>query len=332
MKFTYLIIAICLYSSSLAQTNPYKNLVLEGGGMRGFAYVGAVEILDSAGILKDIERVAGTSAGAIQATMIAVGYTPAEMEKLIENLPMNQFNDGTIAGGISRLRNYFGFYKGQRLSNWIEELIKNKTGDGKITFRQLHELKNSKGYKDLYLTGSDITYRRLRIFSYETYPDMAIKDAVRISFSIPLYYEPVLMDDEGKILKTKSAKNYHLMVDGGLLSNYPVEIFDSSRYITCDSNNCINRETIGLLLETPEQLEYSLRKSNTAGNINSLTEYVKAIYQTAVDRPNPDREGLKRTIVISDLGVKSRIKKLSAKTTAALVESGREGVRRFLVN
>jgi NTE family protein len=325
-----IVFLICFSTSSGAQQPVYKNLVLEGGGIRGFAYVGAVEILDSAGILKNLERVAGTSAGAITATMIAVGYSPAEMSRLIENLPINQFNDGTITGGISRLRNYFGFYKGQRLSNWIEDLIKKKTGDGKITFRELHEQKNTRGYKDLYLTGSDITYRCLRIFSYENYPDMQIKDAVRISFSIPLYFEPVIINDAGKVLKGYPDSGYHLMVDGGLLSNYPIGMFDSSRYFSCDRSDCINTETLGLLLETPEQLDFSLRKTSSATNIRSLTDYVKAIYQTAVDRPNPDQEGFRRTVVISDVGVKSRVRKLSVKTMAGLVESGREGVRRFL--
>jgi NTE family protein len=331
MKIFISIIATFIFHFSVsAQNSNYKNLVLEGGGIRGFAYVGAVEILDSAGILKNLERVAGTSAGAITATMIAVGYTPAEMSRLIENLPINQFNDGTITGGISRLRNYFGFYKGQRMANWLEEIIKKKTGDGKITFRQLHDQKITKGYKDLYLTGSDITYRCLRIFSYENYPDMQIKDAVRISFSIPLYFEPVIINDAGKVLRGIPDSGYHLMVDGGLLSNYPIRMFDSSRYFNCDSSNCINTETLGLLLETPEQLDYSLRKTNSATNIRSLTEYVKAIYQTAVDRPNPDPEGVKRTIVISDVGVKSRVRKLSAKTITSLIESGKEGVRLFL--
>ena len=41
----------------------FKNLVFEGGGVKGIAYVGAMEVLDKEGILNNIERVAGTSAG-----------------------------------------------------------------------------------------------------------------------------------------------------------------------------------------------------------------------------------------------------------------------------
>ncbi len=52
---------------------PYKNLALEGGGVRGLAYSGALEVLENKGILKNIERVAGSSAGAIAGLMISLG-------------------------------------------------------------------------------------------------------------------------------------------------------------------------------------------------------------------------------------------------------------------
>jgi NTE family protein len=326
----FLIVLVLFSGNGTAQkTFPYRNLVMEGGGIRGFAYTGALEVLDSLGILKNLERVGGTSAGAIQATMLAVGYSTVEMVKLTEDLPLKQFNDGTIAGGLSRVQKKFGFYKGEKISQWIEQLIKAKTGNADITFEELHNLKMQKGYKDLYITGTDITYRCLRIFSYENYPSMRIKDALRISVSLPLYFEPVFINDTGKPVSSYDP-SAHLMIDGGLLSNYPVGIFDSSRYFACEKTiNCRNKETIGLLLETPEQLSFSLRKSLTPQIPVTLTEYVKAIYQTAIDRPNPDDENLRRTITISDLGIRSRVKKLSKKQIQQLIESGRNAGRSF---
>ena len=168
-----------------AEKPAYKNLVLEGGGVRGFAYAGAFEVLDSLGILENIERVGGTSVGAIQATLLAIGYTPKEMMEVAANIPLKQFNDGFFPGGFSRLKRKFGFYKGENLYSWIEALIAAKTGDANITFRQLYELRLQKNYKELYITGTDLTYRCLRVFSHEAYPEMRIKDALRISFSIP---------------------------------------------------------------------------------------------------------------------------------------------------
>ena len=45
----------------------FKNLVFEGGGAKGIAYLGAMEVLEKKDILKNIERIGGASAGAINA-------------------------------------------------------------------------------------------------------------------------------------------------------------------------------------------------------------------------------------------------------------------------
>src|SRR5689334_2110981 len=132
-----LVIFLLICSLSASAQQQYKNLVLEGGGVRGLAYVGAMQVLDSLGILKNIERFGGTSAGAIQAMMLSVGYSPAEVLKAIENIPLKQFNDGSIMNGFYRLPRKFGFYKGEKLYAWIEKLIADKTGNANITFLQL---------------------------------------------------------------------------------------------------------------------------------------------------------------------------------------------------
>ena len=58
---------------------PYRNLVMEGGGIRGIAYGGALLELEQRGILRELRRVGGTSAGAIQAALLAVGYSAQEI-------------------------------------------------------------------------------------------------------------------------------------------------------------------------------------------------------------------------------------------------------------
>lgn len=315
-----------------AQKPVYKNLVLEGGGIRGFAYAGAFQVMDSLGILDSIVRVGGTSAGAIQATLLSIGYTPKEMMEVAGNIPLKEFNDGFFPGGFSRLKNRFGFFKGERINKWIEQLIAVKTGDANITFLQLHQLSFIKKYKDLYITGTDLTNRCLRIFSYEHYPNMHIKDALRISFSIPLYFEPVFINDEGTLHKRNSSDQVHLMVDGGLLSNYPIQIFDSSKYADDSSaNNTFqqNKFTLGLLLDKPDQLAYGQEQYDHSLSIRNLREYLSAVYQTTIDKPNPDAGTLRRTITISHLNLSGRVRRLPAATIQKLVESGREGVRRF---
>ena len=331
----FLPIILLQASSSFSQQATYKNLVLEGGGVKGFAYAGAFQVLDSLGVLNGIERVGGSSVGAIQATLLAIGYKPSEMMEIAGKIPLKEFNDGFIAGGLSRMNRRFGFYKGERITKWIEQLIEAKTGNADITFSELHQQKESKNYKDLYITGTDLTSRCLRIFSYETYPNMKVKDALRISFSIPLYFEPLLIDEAGKVYKDNPKNEYHVMVDGGLLSNYPINMFDAAKYRNADGRNFNedkqNNETLGLLLERPEYMGYSDGKNGYSLPISSLSEYMKAVYQTVVDKPNPDMVSLHRTINISHFGMSGRVRKLPLAIINKLVESGRQGVRDHFV-
>ncbi len=189
-----------------SQPQHYHNLIMEGGGVRGFAYIGAFEVLDSLHILGDVQRVGGSSVGAIQAALLATGYTTNEMKTIAANIPLKSFNDGFSFGGFHRLKKNLGFFKGNAVTAWIDTLLKNKTGDENITFLQLHEQKGPKHYKDLYVTGTDLTYQCLRVFSYETYPNMKIKDALRISMSVPLYFQPVYMKDDGSITGKKDTR------------------------------------------------------------------------------------------------------------------------------
>jgi NTE family protein len=318
----------------------YSNLVLEGGGVRGFAYTGAFEILDSLGILKDIQRIGGSSAGAIQAMLVAVGYTPKEIADLATRVPLQKLNDGKgfLFGGSWRMTQQFGWYKGDEATKWIEECIAAKTGNGNTTFLDLHQQKGQKNYKDLYIVGADLSYQCQRILSYEQYPAMRIKDAVRISMSIPLYYEPVLMDDAGNVYESpQEGKTLHVMVDGGMLNNYPLNLFDSMKYLSAGRDTSStwleNQETLGLLLEHPNQLAYQVKYGKNAPMpIDNLSDYTKALYATLVDRPNPENTGyykLKRTIVINHLSLSPRVRQLSPEVVNDLVESGRKGVRVF---
>ncbi len=333
MKKFLLIFLICSVVNAVRAQPTVRNLAMEGGGVKGFAFAGAVQVLDSLGILKNIQRFGGTSAGAIQATMLAIGYTPAELIQKLDNIPLKDFNDGWVLGGLHRMKRKFGFFKGQQLDAWIRDLITAKTGDADITFLQLHANTNGKNYKDLYITGTDLTYRCLRIFCYEDYPGMRIADALRISFSVPLYFQPVFINDSGRVLKDTANQKFHLMVDGGLLANYPIKIFDKPYHVAGDSTDSLghNINTLGLLLDKPGQLNYTINHDGAPLNIHNLRQYVGAVYHTIIDRPNPDDTTLKRTIVINDLGLSGRVRKLPPSTINSLVESGREGVRKWMV-
>ncbi|MBC7889970.1 MAG: patatin-like phospholipase family protein [Ferruginibacter sp.] len=321
----------------------YKNLVLEGGGVRGLAYAGAFSKLEKDGILQQLEKVAGTSAGAIAGIMICVGYSATEIDSIMRSLPVEEFNDGRggIVGKYRRVRNKFGLYKGQKFELWVQQLIKYKTGDGNLTFAQLHQLHLQNNlFKDFYCTATNLSRQQLDIFSYEHTPGLSIALAVRISGGLPLYFEPIILDDQyRKIEKTDtlSFKNYY--VDGGMIANYPISIFD-----TCDNNGnplqCdklrFNRYTLGIKLERPAQID-SIKKNSSIippFEIRSLNDYIHAFNNLVIETlnrkyPNLENEK-KRTIYVSYGSIRSRVRKMKPAEKEMLYNNGVQAATDFL--
>ena len=101
----------------------FRNLVFEGGGVKGIAYVGAMEVLGRRGILRDISRVGGTSAGAINALLFALGYSNAETKKLLTGLDFTTFldDDWGAVRDANRLLNSFGWHRGDAIHDWLRE-------------------------------------------------------------------------------------------------------------------------------------------------------------------------------------------------------------------
>jgi NTE family protein len=119
----------------------FKNLVFEGGGVKGIAYVGAMEVLEQKAITKQISRVGGTSAGAINAVLFAAGYSNSETLKILKNLNFNNFLDDSwgLVRDTKRLVEDFGWYKGDFFHDWISKLVNQKLGSPNVTFRDLKE-------------------------------------------------------------------------------------------------------------------------------------------------------------------------------------------------
>mgnify|MGYP000421601976 CR=1 FL=1 len=87
-----------------------ENLVFEGGGVKGIAYAGALQALETKNILKDVKRVAGTSAGAITAALVSLKYEAAAITKVVNNTAFKTFQDHW---NPLKIPTKYGLYKGQ---------------------------------------------------------------------------------------------------------------------------------------------------------------------------------------------------------------------------
>ena len=348
MNLRLLLFALVAFFSSpspghaQAPLTPYRNLILKGGGIRGIAYGGALQELEQRGVLAGIERVGGTSAGAIQAALLAVGYSPAAIIDVINRTPVQRLNDGRFIfiGGGSRLLRQYGWYRGDQLTRYLTELVGRQTQRPNLTLGELHQLALAQPghYRDLYTTGTNLTRQCTQVFSYETHPTMRVADAVRISMSIPLYFRAVLLDAEGRVLthRPRPGQPVEVLVDGGLLANYPLHLFDQPRYLPAGlpPGTRANPETLGLRLDRDEQIALDTlpagRLALAPYDIHDFPSYLGALYTVALENLNPTQPAdWPRTVSISTAGFGPKVRRMSAEQKARLVASGRAGVAAF---
>ena len=190
----------------------FRNLVFEGGGVKGIAYVGALEALQERNILRNVTRVGGASAGAINAVLLSLGYTLEEMNEIMADLDFNNFADAWKPRvirlmNVPRLLRDFGWCKGDYFRGWIEKLIKGKTGNPHSTFE---ELQRERRFTDLFLIGTNLSTGFSEVFSAEHAPALPVAEAVRRSMSIPMFFAAV------------RDKNDAVFVDGGVFDNFNV--------------------------------------------------------------------------------------------------------------
>lgn len=198
------------------------DIVFSGGGVKGFALIGAYEAIEAKGLR--LKRIAGTSAGSLIAALIASGYTSQQIIELLDELDLQQLLDERRAIVPLPLMKWIflywkmGLYKGEVLERWLENVLAAK---GVRTFADLPK-------ECLYVVASDVTNGRILVLptdlpQYGIDPDtFSVAKAVRMSVSIPYFFEPVK-------LQTNTGK--FVIVDGGVLSNFPLFLFDEEKEV-----------------------------------------------------------------------------------------------------
>jgi NTE family protein len=301
-----------------------RNMVFKGGGVRGIAYLGALKYCFERDWVRHVKRVAGTSAGAITAVILALNLDDfQELKTIADSLdyrrvpsdgdesdaPRQGSESNRLAARLqslgfvkniqctSRLIQEKGWYSSEYFYEWLRAIIKSRFSIAKdaYTFRDFADSsihKEGKTFLDLYVTGTDISNRRSRIFSLQTTPDLEVALAVRMSMSIPLFFEAVPYRYPG-------TEDEQLYVDGGIMWNYPIGLFDDPKYGRKFSEG-VNQETLGFFV-------YVSPEKETHRPIKGLVDHIGALFETllfAQEKLVFQGESAKgRTIFIDDMGV-----------------------------
>jgi NTE family protein len=222
----------------------YIDAVFEGGGVRGLAFLGAARCIADLGF--HWRKVAGTSAGAITAATVAANFTIDDLEKIIGRMDYMQFltkktswlildnkpeDDLQSPVGMMLwllLSRQLGQYSSEPFYQWLSQILAEK---GITNFSDIQK-KSPK--KDLKVVTSDISRGEMLVLpddldlpdpldpqgrslrqqlNFNSKDEFGVAEAVRLSMSIPLFFAPGQLGDRK-------------MVDGGILSNFPLWIYD----------------------------------------------------------------------------------------------------------
>jgi len=309
------------------------DLVLEGGGVKGIGLVGAVTAIAAATDPYTVHRVAGTSAGAIVASMIAAGYTPAELRTIMTDLDFAKFEDahGPLAGVDEALGLLLheGLFRGQFMHDWIARTLADK---GVHTWGDLKDpdqgssLPPEQQYRLVVIVSDVSRGRMLRLpWDYRSLlgvdpDDQPVADAVRSSAGIPFFFQPFRMKADPSLTQ---GHGEILCTDGGMLSNFPVDIFDRT------DGKPPRWPTFGVKLSARETVTDSTWSPNA--NSLQLARSLLATMQDAHDRVHIDDPRVAaRTVFVDTTGYSATDFHLTDADKATLFGNGQTAGQDFL--
>lgn len=217
----------------------FNTISLSGGGIKGIVFLGALKYLDENNLLKDINTFCGVSVGSIICFLLIIGYKYNDLYKFILNLDIKKF----INIDINLFLDKYGLNDGKDIINILKIFMKKKNIKENITFKELYELTN----KELIISVSNINDKKVEYFNYKNYPDFEVLLSIRMSFSIPLIFSPVIYNDK-----------YY--IDGSCLDD-----------LICNKEN--NNNCLCLYI-------------NNDNEINNITSYFSNIINTLIYKKN----------------------------------------------
>jgi NTE family protein len=323
------------------------DLVLEGGGVKGIGLAGAVLALDEAGYR--FQRVAGTSAGAIAAAIIAAlnraGRPLSGLRDYLQTVDFRRFMaEGRVRAALGGLADaehlllHMGLYNGDYLVEWLGGVL-NDIGVTHFSDLQLNDPDADHNWTpqqrySLVVHVSDITRGKLvRLpWDYNEYGldagSQRIVDAVRASMSIPFFFEPVrfrapAVTAEQAADGVAADAGRVTWVDGGLLDNFPVDVFNRT------DGAAARWPTIGIKLSAKQT---SIASVNGTDN---LVEEARACLTTLLDNAGryyvtPDKAAL--TIFVDNAGIKATDFNITPAQQQTLFANGQNAAQRWLVH
>ena len=204
------------------------NLVLAGAQLKGVCYIGVLKGLEELDMIKNIKNILGVSSGSLFGLAMCLGFSSYALENMILKLDIENLKEFQT-DSVFKLFYKYGIDSGNKIEKLVKVILKKKTGNENINFKELYELYPNKNF---IVGGSNLTNGEMEYFSHDTTPEMPVYLAIRISTSFPFIFEKVEYND-------------CVYLDGGLIQNYPIEYFEDTENtlgICTSSSNSKNKD------------------------------------------------------------------------------------------
>lgn len=200
----------------------FTNLVLSGGAIKGFSFIGVIRLLEEKELLKHIKTFVGASAGSIICFLLVLGFKSDNIYLICHDIYYSYINKEINVDHILNLNHSLGIDSGLELTNHLRNCLHQKWGVESITFLDLCK----KTGVNLVVCASNLTKGESTFFSVDVTPMVCVIDAIRASIAIPLIFTPVEIEGD-------------VYVDAVIYNNFPID------YV----KNFVLKDTLGVMIK-----------------------------------------------------------------------------------
>jgi predicted acylesterase/phospholipase RssA len=276
---------------------PYR-ICLSGGGIKGLAHIGALEVLHEKGLLRSVREYIGISAGALCAFALCVGCSLTELRMVIELLDFGHLRH-LEPETILQFPEQYGLDSGENLMKLTTAILRAKNLPPTITFEELSRRAVGPNLR-MFCTNLNTCF--IEELSAACSPTMEVRQGLQASMCIPLYFQPV-----------KNLVTGHYLVDGGLICHSPLKFLKAEE------------------IEGAVSITFSDDHKHT-DEIGDLYSFLRQIYYSSQYHLNKElaEDHLERTIFLRCGAFHSLNFEIKPDEKVALMQAGREGAETFL--
>jgi NTE family protein len=278
---------------------PPLRICLSGGGIKGLAHIGALEVLQERGLLRAVREYIGISAGALCAFALCVGCTLSELRMVVELLEFGNLRT-LEPETVFEFPETYGIDTGENLVRLVSAILRAKHLPVDITFAGLRAARPTLPALRMYAT--DLNTCRAAELSVAATPDMELRLALKASMAIPIYFQPVREPATG-----------HVLVDGGVVCHSPLKFLTEEEILT----------TLSLTFSD----EHKPKE-----DIQTLGGFLKQLYFALDFQYNEELVGQhKDRVIVLRCGAFNALNfEMTQEEKVGLLLSGRDSVVRFL--